>query len=42
MRVLTVEDDKRVGENRRLIRTMWKVDRDENFPKGIEFAVHEL
>ncbi len=42
MRKEIINDDIFDGENRRLIRKAWKVEKSENYPHGHEFAYQYL
>lgn len=42
MRKLLYEDDFPIGENKRIVLNLFKVEKDENFPTGFEFAVQYL
>ena len=42
MREIVYEDDFLIDENKRIVLKLIKVDKDENFPEGLEFAVQYL
>jgi predicted enzyme involved in methoxymalonyl-ACP biosynthesis len=42
MRKTLIEQDVPVGEKRRLIKRLWKVEKNCNFPEGLEFSYQYL
>ena len=42
MREIVYEDDFLIGDKKRIVLKLVKVDKDENFPEGLEFAVQYL
>jgi len=42
MRKQKLDQDFPVGENLRIIKRLWKVDKSDNFPQGLEFALQLL
>ena len=42
MRKILIETEIPFGEDKRLIKRLWKVDKSKNFPDGIEFAYQLL
>ena len=42
MRISLIGHDLPIAENTRLIKRLWKVDKDNNFPDGLEFAYQLL
>ena len=42
MRTLLIDQDIPLSENTRLVKRLWKVDKSEDFPEGVEFAYQFL
>lgn len=42
MREVVYEDDFFIGENKRIVLKLIKVEKSENFPEGLEFAIQYL
>ena len=42
MREIIIDQDIPLAEDKRLIKKLWKVDKDDNFPDGLEFAYQFL
>ncbi len=38
MRIQILDQDIALAEDRRLIKKLWKIDKDKYFPEGLEFA----
>ncbi len=42
MRLLIIDQDIPLAEDKRLIKRLWKVNKNNNFPQGLEFAFQYL
>tara|TARA_B100000315_G_scaffold255953_1_gene300677 strand:+ start:971 stop:1291 length:321 start_codon:yes stop_codon:yes gene_type:complete len=42
MREIVYEDDFLIGEKKRIVLKLLKVEKDDNFPEGLEFAIQYL
>ena len=42
MREIVIDQDIPLGEDKRLIKRLWKVDKTDDFPDGLEFAYQFL
>lgn len=42
MRELVIDQDIPLAEDKRLIKKLWKIDKNHNFPDGLEFAYQFL